>query len=122
MEKDANGIRGAIAELGRQRRNERIPEPIRTSVRRYASRGRARGASWRELSTALGVSVGTLQRLTAEERGRPSDGGRMVAVSLQPEPVRGKEAARGLVLVTARGMRLEGLDLAEAAELLRALA
>jgi hypothetical protein len=119
MDEEANRIRGAIAALNRGRR-ERIPDTIRAAVKGYVRGRRAKGASWRQLSAAVGLSIESLRRYAAESGARHRRG-ELVAVSVRSEPVEGKENLRGLVLVTARGMRLEGLGVAEAAELLRAL-
>src|SRR5262249_55376047 len=119
MDAEANRIRGAIEGLNRGRR-ERIPDRIRAAVKSYARRRRAKGASWRQLSAAVGLSSESLRRFAAESGARPRRR-RMVAVALRPEAARGDEGWRGLVLVTAQGMRLEGLGVAEAVELVRAL-
>jgi lambda repressor-like predicted transcriptional regulator len=117
MDEEANRIRGAMEGLKRGRR-ERIPDTIRAAVKSYARKRRAKGASWRQLSAAVGLSSESLRRFAAESGARNR---RLVAVSLRPEPARRDEGLRGLVLVTAQGMRLEGLGVAEAVELLRAL-
>ena len=119
MDNEASQIRGAIAGLKR-RRTERIPDSVRRAVRRYVSRRRRVGATWRELSAAVGLSTNTLQRFVARG-GRAEAGGALVPVSVRPQPPRREEATGGLVLVTSHGMRLEGLGVAEAVELLRAL-
>jgi hypothetical protein len=119
MDEEANRIRGAIEGLNRGRR-ERIPDTIRAAVKGYVRQRRAKGASWRQLSAAVGLSIESLRRYAAES-GAWHRRGRVVAVSLRPEAVRRDEGPRGLVLVTARGMRLEGLGVAEAVEVLRGL-
>jgi len=121
MDKEASQIREAITGLNRRRRTERIPDAIRRAVRSYVRRQRRAGATWRDLAAAVGLSTNTLQRCAA--RGGATDAaGALVAVSVRPPSPRKEEETRGgLVLVTAQGMRLEGLGIAEAAELLRAL-
>lgn len=120
MDKEASQIREAMTGLNRRRRTERIPDTIRRAVRSYVRRQRRAGATWRELAAAVGLSTNTLQRCAA--RGAAADAaGALVAVSVRPPSAREEETRGGLVLVTAQGMRLEGLGIAQAAELLRAL-
>jgi len=76
---------------------------------------RERGESWDRVADALGVSCETLRRWWHESRG--DRGTRLV-----PVQVAHTSAGNVGVVVTPSGMRVEGLDVAAMAELLRALA
>jgi hypothetical protein len=79
---------------------------VRARVVAYARRERAAGRSWRSIAHTVGVSAGSLKNWS-----------RMRASSVATPPT----AAASLVVVSPRGYRLEGLDLATATALLRSL-
>jgi hypothetical protein len=118
---ETRAIRRAIAALGHRGRTERIPLPIRARVMRVVEAGRAEGRSWRELAHGVGLAVTTIERWSAlARRSRPA------LVPVQVEAVdwtAAPEAGRrpGLAVVSASGVRLEGVSVAEAISVLRAL-
>jgi hypothetical protein len=120
-ESEAERIREAIAALGPRGRTQRLPAAIRRHVLMLIERGRQAGASWHDLAVAVNLSVATLHRWQATASGRPPEPV-VVPVTVQAAPPPPLPAASALVLVTASGHRLEGLHVAEAVLVLRALA
>ena len=101
-------------------RTERLSEEVRGWIGRYVREGRAREVTWKALAQACGLSVTTLRRVLS---GHPRRGERrLVSVRIRAgdvaEPVSAEQLA-GPVIVTPSGLRVEGLSVAEAAELLR---
>ncbi|MFQ5757619.1 MAG: hypothetical protein ACE5H7_16195 [Acidiferrobacterales bacterium] len=87
---------------------------LRREVLRYTRRRRESGMSIRGIASELGLRAQLLQYWV--EKSVP---GRFRAVRIAaPRPV---PAATGVVLVTAAGTRVEGLDVASVARLLREL-
>lgn len=117
MDKHAENLRRRVIALGRRTRGARIPDELRAEVIRYAMGRRQCGDGVRKIARALGVSPESIRRWT-----QPDAVGR--ARALVPVVVRDEwQAAPEAVAVTAPGgYRVEGLTLASAAALLRALA
>lgn len=112
MDSLALALRQALARAAEGRGRPRYPEALRQRVVAHVRDRRARGASLRQLADELGVAAPTLVRW-AEPRPafRP--------VLVEPTP----QAAPGhLVMHGPGGLRVEGLTLEQAAELLRRLA
>ncbi len=109
--------RHAVRGLGQRGRTQRIPDSVRAVVLDYARRQRAGGVPWDQIGKAVGLS-GTVIALWANEA-RPAQA-RLLPVRLAtaspprlvPSPV---------VLVAPGGYRIEGLTLANAIDVLRAL-
>ncbi len=120
MQREGGQVQAAIAALGRRGAKKRFPDGIREMAVAYVHRGRQAGWSWRRLSEACGLSSESLRRWTAEAAVQPSALA-LVPVSVVPEPAVAQDVDRGLVLVSPRGYRLEGLSLPGAAQLLSAL-
>ena len=108
-------IRRRVAALGVRRRGARVPEALRAQILAYAEQRRATGARVEAIARETGVSGESLRRWMAgaPRRRRPA----MVAVEIRPE-----RGGAGVVLLTPGGYRVEGLDVAGAAALLRQLA
>jgi hypothetical protein len=117
MMRDPGELRRRVHALGRRTRGARIPDELRAEVIRYAMERRRCGDGVREIARALGVSPESIRRWTT-----PTAAGR--ARALVPIVVRDDDdALPGPVTVTSpHGYRVEGLTLASAAALLRALA
>ena len=113
---DDGGIaRAAVAALGQRGRTSRIPDAVRAQILAYARRERAMGCSWHRIARAVGVSAGALTNWSRT----PRPARRLVPVAVAahaPEP-----PAAPVVVVSPSGYRVEGLDLATATALLRAL-
>ncbi len=107
--------RAAVANLRQGDSQQRFPESVREVVLEYARQRRGQGESWAAISRAVGLSESTLFRW-ATRRTRAARKGRIMPVAVIPEPVVGA-GATGLVLVSGN-YRIEGLDVATAAQLL----
>lgn len=79
-------------------------------VRTAATRMRADGAGWQAIGKEMGIPHETVRRFCADK----TDGG-FVPVEVATL------ASAGMVLVTPNGFRVEGIAVAEAAELIRQL-
>jgi len=103
--------------LGRRTRGARIPDELRAEVIRYAMERRRHGDGLREIAQALGVSPESIRRWTTPMSVRQTR-------ALVPIVVRDDDdAPTGPLAVTAPGgYRVDGLTVASAAALLRALA
>ena len=88
---------------------------MRAQVLAYARRQRAAGRSWPRIARAVGLSAGSLKNWSrTPPRARALV---PVAVAVRPRDV----PAPPLAVVSPGGYRVEGLDLATATTLLRAL-
>ena len=107
-------IRKRVAALGERTRGQRIPRELREEIASYARGRRAEGERVREIASEVGVSPESIRRWTASP---PEEHGRAVL------PVRVQEeiAHDGIVVVTPSGVRVEGLDVEQAAELVHRL-
>lgn len=107
---------------GRVSRGARYPGELRAEAVSVARAAMERGVSLGSVAAELGVGVGTLGRWLEDS---PAREWRAVEVVEEPEPAaeRSVEASSrpGLVLITSRGHRLEGLSLEQAGILLEAL-
>lgn len=99
---------------GQIRRGVRYSRELRRAAVEYAGRREAQGARRAAIALELGVSPLTLMRWLRDE-GRP--GFRKVTL----REARVESSARTAVLTTPAGFRVEGLDVADLAALLRAL-
>jgi transposase-like protein len=96
-------------------RGRRIPDELRVRVATWVAQQRERGERWSQLARLLDVSEPTLQRWSPEPQ----------ASKLRLRPVVVDEAApaaRTVTLVAPSGLRLEGVTIADAIAILRALA
>jgi hypothetical protein len=112
----ADEIRQLRASLARMRpgQGRRYGTGVRDRISHVAKQMREEGASWRDVGEALGMPVGTVQRICVElETTAPG----FVPVEITPDLRRGE-----LVIVTPGGHRVEGLDLETAVALLARLA
>lgn len=118
MPESLEGLR-ALIEANRPRcKRDGYPPEVRVRVLAYSRSRRAAGQSLAEVAAALGVSRNTLASWTA----RPLASDRtLVPVVITPPSHRSEPASAGLSVVSPRGYRVEGLDLAGAAALLERL-
>ena len=113
-------FREGLQEAGIQPgRGVRYPQALRRIAVDYAQEARHRGHSRRGCAENLGVSDVTLSRWI-EEAGLPVPEFGETA-PLREVVLTDSRLGRSLSLVTPEGFRVEGLDVAELAELLRAL-
>ena len=90
---------------------------MRGEVLAYARRERAAGRSWAGIAHAVGLSAGALKNWSQT----PAPARRLVPVAVAVATPAPEEPGAALVVVSPGGYRVEGLDLATATALLRAL-
>lgn len=104
------------ARQGTDGRGIRYPSTLRSTITGHVRKRRACGEPLAAIGRDLGLNAFTLQRWLDGDR---SPGFRPVEVAPVVEAV---GVATGLVVITPAGLRIEGLDLAGVAALVRALA
>jgi transposase-like protein len=97
------------------RRGPCFPSDLKKRASAWIAEQRAAGTTVAELAKELGVASGTVLRWSADARANGSRA--MVPVEVIAEPV----AGGALSVTSPAGFRVDGLTLAEAAALLRAL-
>lgn len=113
MEREIRQLRAEVEALGPRGRGFRYAPDLQSRLTSMARRLREAGWSVRPMEEALSMRWETLRRwLSATEESAPS------SVSLVPVEV---VAERSLRVVSPSGYAVEGLDLREAAYLLRSL-
>ncbi len=113
----AHQIRDLITQTTSGTLRHRVPREVRDEVCRYAVRRRKAGAAWARIARETGLDVRKLQRWNM--RARPAAAVPVLRpVEVLPEP----EPAEALTVVAPSGVRIEGLEVQEAAQLLRLLA
>jgi transposase-like protein len=110
-------LRGQVLAAGPRYRGARLAPPLRAELIAYACAQRATGVSMQAIAAALGVAPESVRRWTQRSAGAAR--GALVPVHVVPEPPRASRTA--LTLVSPRGFRVEGLDLADVGTLLAAL-
>ena len=113
---NAHQIRELITETTTGTLRPRVPREVRDEVCRYAIRRREKGAPWATIARETGLDIRKLQRWNTRA-GRISSVPVLRPVKVLPAP----EAATALTVVAPNGVRVEGLALEQAAELLRLL-
>ena len=113
----AHEIRSLIEKITTGTRRRRVPEEVKEQVRRYAERRRAQGTSWEAIARETGLEARKLRAWCRKAREvTPVPALRPVAVVAEPEP------AASLVVVAPSGLRVGGLGVEEAAQLVNLLA
>jgi hypothetical protein len=117
----AHQIRDLITQTTSGTVRLRVPCEVRDEVCRYAARRRREGAPWAVIARETGVDDRKLQRWNARARRAASIPVlRPVEVVSKPEVM--PEVSPDLALVAPSGLRIEGLQLDQAAQLFRLLA
>ena len=112
----AHQIRDLITETTTGTLRPRVPREVREEVCRYAARRREKGAPWAVIARETGLDVRKLQRWHSRVRRTAS------APVLRPEEVLpAPESVAAVTVVAPSGVRVEGLGLEQAAQLLRLL-
>lgn len=116
MAGDSRGLKKELSRHERGRGKRYSPE-MKQQVVAWAQRWRAQGASWAAIADELGLGLDTVRRwcLAAAKSASPSRA--MVPVRVVAEPA----APQPATLVSLSGWRIDGLTVAEAAEMLRSL-
>lgn len=110
----------AVKSVGERGPTTAIPPNVRRAVLTYANAARRSGRSWRDIAGVVGVSAAALHNWRRETP--VEDRHRRARSLLAPVVItEHHEREHALVLVTRAG-RVEGLDIAGLAELLRRLA
>jgi hypothetical protein len=113
----------AVRSLGKRGPTTRIPLEVRQIILSYAEAARRSGRGWRDIAGVVGVSAAALHNWRSAGAGprtaRPSKRRLLTPVMLRDDA---DKSVSSLTLVTASGHRIEGLDVARAAELVRLLA
>ena len=112
----AHQIRDLITQTTTGTARPRVPREVRDEVCRYAIRRRKAGAAWALIARETGLDVRKLQRWNTRARRAAS-----VPVLRPVEVLPAPEPATALTVVAPNGVRVEGLALEQAAELLRLL-
>ncbi len=113
-QREAEKLRRELSKVA-GRRGPCFPRDLKSRASAWLVEQRAAGTTVVELARELGLASGTVLRWSAEARANGSRA--MVPVEVIAEPVAG-----GALSVTSPvGFRVDGLTLAEAAALLRAL-
>ena len=113
----AHQIRELISETTTGTLRPRVPREVRDEVCRYAARRREKGAPWAVIARETGLDVRKLQRWNTRARRAASP-----PVLRPVEVLRVPEPAETMTLISPSGVRVEGLQLEQAAQLLRLLA
>jgi len=114
----AHQIRELITETTTGTVRPRVPREVREEVCRYAERRRKQGAPWAVIARETGLDVRKLQRWQSRAR-RGSSVRVLSPVEVLPAP---EPSVAALTVVAPSGVRVEGLGLEQAAQLLRLLA
>jgi hypothetical protein len=113
---EAREIRQALGRLRSRSPRRRVPTELRERVVAYARARRSEGASWYRVSLEVGCTSATIQRWGS------SRGSEKVCPIVPVEILTEASGVPGLLaLVSPAGYRLEGLELHQAADLLRRL-
>lgn len=117
MTRKASEIRAAVRGLGVRGAGRRYPEAIKRDALAYLAERREAGRGYSSVSVELGIPRRSLKLWSAAPR--PSGSARFVAVTLMPSEA---TLPSRIVVHGPGGLRIEGLDLAGLADLVRRLA
>lgn len=112
----AGEIKAAVRRLGTRGAGRRYPEAVKREVLAYLGERRKEGRGYATVAAELGIPRRSLKLWSSTPR--PSASPRFVAVTVDAAP----SSATGIVVHGPAGLRVEGLDLAALAELIRRLA
>ena len=110
----AHEIRSLIEKTTTGTRRRRVPEEVKEQVRRYAARRRTQGSSWEAIGRETGLEARQLRAWCRKARAVTS------VPALRPVAVAAEPVA-SLVVASPNGLRVEGLGVQEAAQLVRLL-
>ena len=111
---DGASIRKQLGILGPRKRGGRLPEKLRREIAEYARHRRSEGVKVSEIARETGVSEESVRRWSAATQTRLR--------ALVPVRVRSEATeSNGIVIHTAQGHRVTGLDMEGTVRLLRIL-
>jgi len=112
----------AMKSLGNRGRTSRIPAPVREAVLTWVESARGAAKPWDEISRAIGLSTTILQRWQREAANHAAGGAPATMLPIVVRQPRRESLDQDCVtLVTPSGLRIEGLAIAQAAELIARL-
>ena len=114
----ANELRAALAGAERLGAGRPYPEALRQAAVAYYRQRKQQGARTEEIETELGVSGMSLSRWSRRSAERALGFREVEVIEAVPERER---AERALVVHGPRGVRIEGLTVADIAELIERL-
>lgn len=114
----ASELRTALAAAERKGAGRPYPEPLRRAAVAHYRRRQQQGASLHEVEAELGVSGISLMRWSRVSTALTTGFREVEIVEAQPEA---STPSSGIVVHGPRGVRIEGLHVADVAELLRRL-
>lgn len=112
---EANKLRGDLVRLGTGQHRRRYPAGMKASILKFVEHARAAGVSVDECCRRLGLSPRQLGNWRATQRAAQPQ-------ALVPVQVAGRRTPDLLAVVAPNGYRVEGANVAEVIELMRALA
>jgi hypothetical protein len=116
MGSELRRAREAVASLGQRGQTTRVPDEIRRAVLLYARLARRQGTSWKQIAEEVGVSASALSRWHAAQP--PREKPKLRRVEVVPQKA---SPGSAVSVVTRTGFRIEGLRVAEAIQVARAL-
>jgi len=117
MESEREELKQELSTLGPRGRGRPYPKGLLQRLLSYTVARRRQGAKLAEVATELGLNFGTLAHWVGERKSA-----RFERVTVVAAPTTATQLPRGLVVHGPRGLRIEGLDLASVAELVRRVA
>lgn len=116
QDREARELLRRVARLKRSRPGFRFSAPLRRRITAWVLVQRERGAWWCDLERAIGVSAETLKRWAVPQiTAAPG-------LAMRPVDVIDAPPAGTVTLVSPTGLRIEGVAIADAIEILRGLA
>lgn len=116
--KTAAEIRATIRRLGPRGKGRRYPEELKRDALGYVAERRKVGRGLRTASAELGIPERSLHMWSSAPRSSSTPSFIAMTLADVPEP----RPAGGIVVHAPGGVRVEGLDVASLADLLRRLA
>ena len=118
-EERAKELREALAQARQQEPSRRYPEPLRRAAAEYRQERAREGVGLHRAAKELGVSIMALLKWSRKLTG---DTAKFHAIEIVPEPRRNDgKTSKSVVVHGPRGLRVEGLSVAEIAELMTRL-
>jgi hypothetical protein len=114
----ASELRTALAAVERKGAGRPYPEPLRRAAVAHYRHRQQQGASLQEVEAELGVSGMSLLRWSRRSAALTPGFREVEVIEAQPEV---SAPASGIIVHGPRGVRIEGMHVADVAELLRRL-
>jgi hypothetical protein len=122
MKSTLASARRALKSLGPRGRTTRIPDSVRVAVLAYAREAHDGGERWDEIAQNVGLSVTALHRWNRGGQKKFRQTSLVPVVMSTPAVARvPAQAPITFTLTTVGGERIDGLELADAVRLVRAL-